>query len=240
MEQLIVKTPKENLMTNKQTLVGLIKDHFGSQVENVNGDLDIVTVELLTNYLLEVGTVLRDEPPFKFELLLDICGVDYLQYGVSRWRTEETTNTGFSRGYSRDQVEQIIPWNKPRFAVVYHLLSISNNHRLRLKVYVDGESPLVPSVIKIWNSADWYEREAFDLFGIVFDGHPDLRRLLTDYGFVGHPFRKDFPLIGEVELRYDAAQQRCVYEPVGIQPRVLVPKVIRIDSRYERGEEKNG
>ena len=96
----------------------------------------------------------------------------------------------------------------------------------------------MPSVIKIWNSADWYEREAFDLFGIVFDGHPDLRRLLTDYGFVGHPFRKDFPLIGEVELRYDAAQQRCVYEPVGIQPRVLVPKVIRIDSRYEKGEEK--
>lgn len=227
-------------MTDNQTLVSLLKDRFGSQVENVNGDLDIVTVELPVNYLLEVGTVLRDEPLFKFELLLDICGVDYLKYGVSHWPTEETTNTGFSRGYSMDrgQLAQI-PWNKPRFAAVYHLLSITNNHRLRLKVYVDGEPPLVPSVIKIWNSADWYEREAFDLFGIVFVGHPDLRRLLTDYGFVGHPFRKDFPLIGEVELRYDAAQQRCVYEPVGIRPRVLVPKVIRIDNRYEKCDEKN-
>lgn len=228
-------------MADKQTLASLVKDHLSSRVENVNSDLDIVTVELSANYLLEVGTALRDEPSFKFELLLDICGVDYLKYGVSRWRTEETTNTGFSRGYySRDQLEQIIPWNKLRFAAVYHLLSITNNHRLRLKVYVDGEPPLVPSVIKIWNSADWYEREAFDLFGIVFDGHPDLRRLLTDYGFVGHPFRKDFPLIGEVELRYDAAQQRCVYEPVDIQPRVLTPKVIRIDNRYEKREEKNG
>lgn len=227
-------------MADNQTLINLVKDYFDSQIENVNGNLDIVTVELSVNYLLEVSTVLRDEPSFKFELLLDICGVDYLKYGVSHWRTEETTNTGFSRGYNRDQLEQIIPWNKPRFATVYHLLSITNNHRLRLKVYIDGEPPLVPSVIKIWNSADWYEREAFDLFGIVFDGHPDLRRLLTDYGFVGHPFRKDFPLIGEVELRYDAAQQRCVYEPVGIQSRVLVPKVIRIDNRYEKCEEKNG
>lgn len=227
-------------MADNQTLINLVKDHFGSRIENVNGNLDIVTVELLANYLLEVSIVLRDEPLFKFELLLDVCGVDYLKYGVSHWRTEETTNTGFSRGYSRDQLEQTIPWNKPRFAVVYHLLSITNNHRLRLKVYVDSEPLLVPSVIKIWNSADWYEREAFDLFGIVFDGHPDLRRLLTDYGFVGHPFRKDFPLIGEVELRYDAAQQSCVYEPVSIQPRVLVPKVIRIDNRYEKCEEKNG
>ena len=227
-------------MADNQTFVSLVKDHFSSRVENVNGNLDIVTVELSANYLLEVAIVLRDEPSFKFELLLDICGVDYLKYGVSHWRTEETTNTGFSRGYSSDQLEQIIPWNKPRFAVVYHLLSITNNHRLRLKIYVDGEPPLVPSVIKIWNSADWYEREAFDLFGIVFDGHPDLRRLLTDYGFVGHPFRKDFPLIGEVELRYDAAQQRCIYEPVSIQPRVIMPKVIRIDSRYEKCEEKNG
>ncbi|MFW0072370.1 MAG: NADH-quinone oxidoreductase subunit C [Coxiella-like endosymbiont] len=226
-------------MADNQTLVSLVEDHFSSQVENVNGSLDIVTVELSTNYLLEVGIALRDNPLFKFELLLDICGVDYLKYGVSHWRTEETTNTGFSRGYSSDQLEQIIPWNKPRFSVVYHLLSITNNHRLRLKIYVDGEPPLVPSVIKIWNSADWYEREAFDLFGIVFDGHPDLRRLLTDYGFVGHPFRKDFPLIGEVELRYDAEQQRCVYEPVSIQPRVIMPKVIRMDNRYEKCEENN-
>ncbi|QTS83669.1 NADH-quinone oxidoreductase subunit C [Coxiella endosymbiont of Amblyomma nuttalli] len=228
------------MVDNKQILVSLVKDHFGSRIENVNGDLDIVTIELSANYLLEVGTVLRDEPSFKFELLLDICGVDYLEYGVNHWRTEETTNTGFSRGYNGSQLKQTIQWSKPRFAAVYHLLSITNNHRLRLKVYVDGEPPVVPSMITIWKSADWYEREAFDLFGIIFDGHPDLRRLLTDYGFVGHPFRKDFPLVGEVELRYDAAQQRCIYEPVDIQSRVLVPKVIRIDNRYEKCEEKNG
>lgn len=179
---------------------------------------------------------MRDEAPFYFELLLDICGVDYLKYGTSEWRTEETTNTGFSRGFRKNIQEQMIPWNKPRFAAVYHLLSLRHNQRVRLKVYVDNDPPIVPSVVKLWNSADWYEREAFDLFGIVFDGHPDLRRLLTDYGFLGHPFRKDFPLIGEIELRYDAAQQRCIYEPVSIQPRVLVPKVIRSDNRYKKGE----
>ena len=131
---------------------------------------------------------------------------------------------------------RIIPWDKPRFGVVYHLLSVAKNHRMRLKVYLGGE-PMLPSVMNVWASANWFEREAFDLFGIVFDGHPDLRRLLTDYGFVGHPFRKDFPLIGEVEMRYDAAQQRCIYEPVSITPRVLVPKVIRDDNRYSVSEE---
>lgn len=227
-------------MTNKQTLIDLINDRFNSQVEVVKSGLDMVTVELLPAHLLDVCAALRDEPIFDFELLLDVCGVDYLEYGTSEWRTKETTNTGFSRGFEESVREKIVPWSKPRFAVVYHLLSLRHNHRMRLKVYIEGDQPTISSVVKIWNSANWYEREAFDLYGIVFDGHPDLRRLLTDYGFVGHPFRKDFPLIGEVELRYDAAQQRCIYEPVSIQPRVLVPKVIRKDSRYEKDEKKNG
>ncbi|WP_304985437.1 NADH-quinone oxidoreductase subunit C [Coxiella-like endosymbiont] len=223
-------------MSDKKILADALKDRFSTLIENLDGELDIVTIELLPTSLLEVCAALRDETPFHFELLLDICGVDYLKYGTSEWRTEETTNTGFSRGFQKNIQEKMIPWNKPRFAVVYHLLSLRHNQRVRLKVYVDNDPPMVPSLVKLWNSADWYEREAFDLFGIVFDGHPDLRRLLTDYGFVGHPFRKDFPLIGEVELRYDAAQQRCIYEPVSIQPRVLVPKVIRSDNRYKKGE----
>lgn len=224
------------MMSNRKVLIEAIKDRFSSLIENLDGGLDMVTIELPPMSLLEVCGALRDEDPFHFELLLDICGVDYLKYGTSEWRTEETANTGFNRGFQEDIQKKIIPWNKPRFSAVYHLLSLRYNQRVRLKVYMDGDPPVVPSVIRIWNSADWYEREAFDLFGIVFDGHPDLRRLLTDYGFVGHPFRKDFPLVGEVELRYDATQQRCVYEPVSIQARVLVPKVIRSDNRYKKSE----
>lgn len=217
-------------MTN---LFEKIQDRFGTQVNNCSlGKDNTVTLELNTADLLSICRALHDEAAFKFDQLIDIAGVDYLSYGQAQWRTEETTGSGFSRGTKLAPDEQLINWDKPRFGAVYQLLSTSHNQRLRLKVLVDGDPPLIPSVYKIWNSADWYEREAFDLFGIIFDGHPDLRRLLTDYGFIGHPFRKDFPLIGEVELRYDAAQQRCVYEPVSIQQRVLVPKVIRKDSRY--------
>jgi NADH-quinone oxidoreductase subunit C len=162
---------------------------------------------------------------------MDVCGVDYLDYGFSEWATEETTLTGFSRGVESEP-KRVIPWHKPRFAVVYHLLSVSLNHRIRLRTFPLGEPPIVNSVIEIWESANWFEREAFDLFGIMFEGHPDLRRILTDYGFIGHPFRKDFPLIGNVEPRYDAAEQRVIYEPVSILPRTLVPKVIREDNRY--------
>ncbi|MFV9989097.1 MAG: NADH-quinone oxidoreductase subunit C [Coxiella endosymbiont of Dermacentor nuttalli] len=223
-------------MSDRKNLTKTIKNRFSTLIENLDDELDIPTIELLPISLLEVCMALRDEPPFHFELLLDICGVDYLEYGTSEWSTEKTTNTSFSRGFRKSIKEQTISWDKPRFAIVYHLLSLRNNQRLRLKVYVNDDAPMAPSVIKVWNSADWYEREAFDLFGIVFDGHPDLRRLLTDYGFIGHPFRKDFPLIGEVELRYDAAQQCCVYEPVSIQPRVSVPKVIRSDNRYKKDE----
>ncbi|PIZ03827.1 MAG: NADH-quinone oxidoreductase subunit C [Gammaproteobacteria bacterium CG_4_10_14_0_8_um_filter_38_16] len=189
---------------------------------------DCLTIEVAPENLLFIAKTLRDE--FHFEVLIDVCGVDYADYGISHWRTIQTTESGFSRGVS-DEGERVIAWDKPRFASVYHLLSLSNNMRIRIKVFLASE-PIVPSVIDIWKSADWFERESYDLFGIVYEGHPDLRRILTDYGFKGHPFRKDFPLIGDVEMRYDAKQQRCVYEPVSIESRTLVPKVIREDNRY--------
>ena len=197
-----------------------------------------MTIELAAEDLLEVATALRDEPDFSFEVLMDVCGVDYANYGKDEWATEETSGSGFSRGveattagHLRAVTDDLVvekPRAAKRFAAVYHLLSISNNRRLRLKVFAaDDGLPVVPSIIPVWNSADWYEREAFDLYGILFEGHPDLRRLLTDYGFIGHPFRKDFPLSGNVEVIYDAEKQRVVYQPVSIEPRVLVPKVIR-------------
>lgn len=217
-------------MSDRQTIADAVRDQLGALVQDISVK-DMVTVELDAQHLLEVCTHLRDKSPFHFEELIDICGVDYLDYGVTEWRTEETTESGFSRGVDVSERRRVVPWDKPRFGVVYHLLSVSQNHRIRLKVYLAGE-PLIPSVVDVWASANWFEREAFDLFGVYFEGHPDLRRLLTDYGFKGHPFRKDFPLIGEVEMRYDAAEKRCIYEPVSIMPRTLTPKVIRKDNRY--------
>lgn len=204
-----------------------LQNHFNEKIKIVDTQ-DCITIEVAPENLLSICKTLRDD--FAFEQLIDVCGVDYLDYGISHWRTYETTESGFSRGV--DEIgERKIAWKKPRFASVYHLLSVSKNQRVRIKVYLI-EEPVVPSVIGIWKSADWFERESYDLFGIVYEGHPDLRRILTDYGFKGHPFRKDFPLIGEVEMRYDAKLQRCVYEPVSIVDRTLVPKVIREDNRY--------
>ena len=182
--------------------------------------------------LLEVCRVLRDAPQLKFEQLMDLAGVDYLQYGIDDWQTQSATRSGFSR--ARVAQGQGPDAGEPgRFAVVYNLLSVSLNQRLRLSIRLpDTEEPVADSVVEIWAAANWFEREAFDLFGILFRGHPDLRRILTDYGFIGHPFRKDFPLIGNVEVQYDAARGRVVYQPVSITPRVLVPKVIRHDNRY--------
>ena len=157
--------------------------------------------------LIEVCTALRDEAEYAFDEMIDLCGVDYSEYGDGNWQGE-------------------------RFAVTYQLLSVKNNHRLRLRVFCDGEPPQVPSVTGIWKGANWYEREAFDLFGIIFDGHNDLRRILTDYGFVGHPFRKDFPLCGNVEMRYDEDKKRVIYQPVSIETRVNTPRIIRDDHRY--------
>ena len=214
------------------SLSELLEQEFANSVDQFSFVGDMPTLEIPAINLLNVTRKLQSDPRFSFEQLVDLCGVDYSDYGVAEWRTDETSETGFSRGVNLSLNERMTPWNKPRFAVVYHLLSVKYNCRLRLRVFAESGSLLIPSVIKMWPSADWYEREAFDLFGISFDGHPDLRRLLTDYGFKGHPFRKDFPLVGQVELRYDAAQQRCVYEPVSIQNRVTVPKVIRRDNRY--------
>jgi NADH-quinone oxidoreductase subunit C len=177
--------------------------------------------------------MLRDKPKYAFQTLIDVCGVDYLHYGRAEWQTESSTGTGFGRGVNKEFTELGEKWTKPRFAVVYHLLSLEHNHRIRLRAFVDEELPALDSVVEIWPAANWFEREAFDLFGIIFKGHPDLRRLLTDYGFIGHPFRKDFPLIGNIEVRYDAKLKRVVYEPVSIEPRILEPKVIRFDNRYK-------
>ena len=198
------------------------------------------TAELAAADLLAVATALRDEPGFRFSELVDVCGVDYLGYGQTEWDTTDVTSTGFSRGVEGEAMGRFDWADRPRgasldqprrFAAVIHLLSIEHNRRLRLRVFcADDSLPLVPSLTGIWPGANWFEREAFDLYGIIFDGHPDLRRILTDYGFVGHPFRKDFPLIGNVEVRYDPEQKRVIYEPVSIEPRVLVPRTIRDDA----------
>lgn len=203
--------------------------HLGTLVQNAyisrHGEL---TIEVVTEEIVKVCTLLRDHDSFKFEMLMDLCGVDYLHYGLTEWETTQSTSHGFERGVcSIRESQPASTWKKPRFAVVYHLQSISKNHRLRVKAFVPDVEPVIDSVIEIWPSANWYEREAFDLYGILFKGHPDLRRLLTDYGFIGHPFRKDFPLEGEVEVRYDANEERVVYDPVDLTPRTLVPKVIR-------------
>jgi len=200
---------------------------FGGRLRTHRGELSL---DLSLERLIEACETLRDHKGLGFEQLIDLCAVDYAAYGVSEWATTEASQFGFGRGVDRDT--ELATDRADRFAVVYHLLSVRHNWRLRLTVRTGGAQPVVPSVTSVWSAADWFEREAFDLFGILFDGHPDLRRILTDYGFVGHPFRKDFPLSGQVAMRYDPEQGRVVYEPVEIEPRVLVPKVIRDDSRY--------
>lgn len=209
------------------TLSSRLTERFKNQITACMVERDEITIEISLDAVTEVCTALRDEAEWGFEQLIDLCGVDYLHYGLDEWKTEQATSNGFSRGVSAlDQQRSNL---KPaRFAVVLHLLSVAHNQRLRVRYFAaDEQMPIVPSIVDIWNSANWYEREAFDLYGILFAGHSDLRRLLCDYGFVGYPFRKDFPLIGQVEMRYDAAEGRCVYEPVSIEPRILVPRVIR-------------
>lgn len=223
-------------MTSKyETLAARIDARFNEQVNRVASTCGELTYEIGKDDLLSVAKALRDESDFGMDQLIDVCGVDYLTYGHAEWKTESATETGFSRGVDREDVilDESDTFDPRRFAVVYHLLSVANNTRLRLRVYTgDNNPPMVPSVVDIWNSANWFEREAFDLFGILFEGHPDLRRILTDYGFIGHPFRKDFPLIGNVEVKYDAEKGRVAYQPVSIEPRTLVPRVIRDDNRY--------
>jgi NADH-quinone oxidoreductase subunit C len=190
-----------------ETLKANLEAALGARVVSLTEKLGELTLVIKAVDYLNVATELRDNPSLRFEQLVDLCGVDYQTFGDGAW-------------------------DGPRFAAVSHLLSITNNWRLRLRVFApDDDVPIVPSVVEIWNSANWYEREAFDLFGIVFEGHPDLRRILTDYGFIGHPFRKDFPISGYVEMRYDPEQKRVVYQPVTIEPREITPRVIRED-RY--------
>jgi NADH-quinone oxidoreductase subunit C len=228
-------------MTKLDTLAEQLKQRFAEQISSCEVACGQITLEVPAENLHSICLALRDEETFRFNMLMDVCGVDYLHYGISQWQTQTTTLTGFSRAVDLSQQERLVKWDKPRFATAYQLLSTHHNHRVRLRSFPLGEPLQIDSVVDIWASANWFEREAFDLFGIIFNGHPDLRRILTDYGFIGHPFRKDFPLIGNVEMRYDAALERCVYEPVSIQPRTLVPKTIRFDNRYQRLEEdKNG
>ncbi|MCP3720125.1 MULTISPECIES: NADH-quinone oxidoreductase subunit C [Paraburkholderia] len=190
-----------------ETLKANLEAALGARIVSLTEALGELTLVVKAGESLAVAKELRDNPSLRFEQLVDLCGVDYQTFGDGAWEG-------------------------PRFAAVSHLLSLANNWRVRLRVFApDDEVPIVPSLVEIWNSANWYEREAFDLYGIVFEGHPDLRRILTDYGFIGHPFRKDFPVSGYVEMRYDPEQKRVVYQPVTIEPREITPRVIRED-RY--------
>ncbi len=197
-------------MTRAESLFEVLKAIVGERARRVTLALGEVTLEVDAAGYLAMAALLRDEPRLGFEQCLDLCGVDYADYGDGAREGE-------------------------RFAVVLHLLSIAHNWRLRLRTFCpDDDFPRVDSVIEVWNSVGWFEREAFDLYGIVFEGHPDLRRILTDYGFVGHPFRKDFPISGHVEMRYDPEQKRVIYQPVSIEPRTIVPRVIR-EEGYGQG-----
>lgn len=193
-------------MTHKlATLKAALEKALGNRVQSLTESIGELTLVVKAADYYDVMHTLRDDASLKFEQLIDLCGVDYADYGDGAW-------------------------NGPRFAAVSHLLSITHNWRVRVRVFApDDDLPVVSSVTTIWNSADWYEREAFDLYGLVFEGHPDLRRILTDYGFIGHPFRKDFPVSGYVEMRYDPVQRRVVYQPVTIEPREITPRVIRED-----------
>ncbi|MBB1087482.1 NADH-quinone oxidoreductase subunit C [Lysobacter sp. SG-8] len=202
-----------------------------------------VTLDVPAEAWFAAAVALRDE--FGFEQLVDVSGVDYLSYGSDEWDTD-VSSEGFSRGVEGKGAGRFTWGEAPngaaaspdrRFAAVAHLLSVQHNRRVRLRTFAEDDAlPVVASLTPVWVGANWFEREAFDLYGIVFEGHPDLRRILTDYGFVGHPFRKDFPLIGNVEVRYDAERRRVVYEPVSIDPRVGVPRVIRDDARYQTAQ----
>ena len=234
------------------TLAQRIAARLGDRIISVTESFGETSVEVLPENWLAVAQALRDEADFHFEQCIDVCGVDYLSYGDDEWDTRDVSSTGFSRGVEgrnvgrfkwgeamsaeRGSARGIVPEHERphRFAAVAHLLSIKNNQRVRIRCHAQDDAlPVVPSLTGIWPGVNWFEREAFDLFGIVFEGHPDLRRILTDYGFVGHPFRKDFPLIGNVEVRYDEALGRVIYEPVtSVEPRVGVPRVVRDDSRY--------
>jgi len=215
------------MATKIETLVAALKMELGEKLKSCTVALGEVTIIVAASDMRSAMRTLRDAPELHFETLLDVCGVDYSAY------RGEAEDMAYSSS-DATPVEPLVPQRSGRFAVVYHLLSLSNNHRVRVRAFApDDAFPVLPSVIDIWPSANWYEREAFDFFGIVFEGHPDLRRILTDYGFIGHPFRKDFPLSGNVEMRYDPEQGRVIYQPVTIEAREVTPRIIREESYGE-------
>ena len=227
----------------KPRLVERLRARFGERILALVEAHGETTIEVAPSCYHEVARALRDEPDFHFEQAVDLAGLDFLGYGQDEWDTVDVTSEGYSRGVEGQGPGRFAWDNRPkgvgperRFAVAVQLLSIRHNHRLRLRAFaIDSAMPVIPSLVDVWVGLDWFEREAFDLFGILFEGHPDLRRILTDYGFVGHPFRKDFPLIGNVEVRYDAEKKRVIYEPVtSVEPRVTVPRVVREDSRWQQ------
>jgi NADH-quinone oxidoreductase subunit C len=247
------------MATRAETLAATLQSALGDRITGVSTVLGEVTVVVKPESLLPAMTSLRDDAGLKFEQLVDLCGVDYGAYGEVAW-----TGTPLSEGGAgaplggpapetdrspaidehapksvegRARERELIP-SGARFAVVYHLLSVTLNQRVRVRAFCpDSQLPVVDSVIGVWPAANWFEREAFDLYGIVFSGHPDLRRILTDYGFIGHPFRKDFPLSGTVEMRYDPDQQRVIYQPVTIEPREITPRIVRVEN-YADVEQK--
>ena len=203
-------------MPRLENLTAALGDTLGERLASVTTARDEVTAVVRAQDLLQAATLLRDAPGLRFAQLIDLCGVDYSAYGGG-------------------------VWDGQRYAVVYHLLSLEHNQRLRLRTFApDDDFPVLDSVLDVWPAANWYEREAFDLYGIVFTGHPDLRRILTDYGFVGHPFRKDFPVSGNVEMRYDPDQQRVIYQPVTIEPREITPRIIREENYADSERPANG
>lgn len=202
-----------------------------------------LTIEVRPEHWVEMARILRDDAEFRFTSCMDLCGVDYLSFGEVEWDTSDISSEGFSRGVEGEGAGRFDWASRPhpgkqerRFAVVVHLLSIHFNRRLRVRTFcADDALPMIGSLCDVWPGVNWFEREAFDLFGIVFEGHADLRRILTDYGFIGHPFRKDFPISGHVEMRYDAEQRRVIYQPVTIEPREITPRIIR-EENYAGGE----
>ena len=221
-------------MTAPDSWVSALADRLGDRVET-RTDRDCPHLITAAEHLIDVLRHLRDDPECRFEQLIDLAGLDYAEYGLTEWSTGEATAVGFSRAFAAATSARY-SFSDPhppvrqdgRFAVAYQLLSLSQNRRIRVVARcASGTWPTLPSARELWQCADWYEREAFDLFGIVFEGHPDLRRILTDYGFIGHPLRKDFPLSGHMEVRYDPDLRRVIYQPVTIEPRVGVPKVRR-------------
>ena len=214
-------------MMKTETLAASLTAAFGERLGSVTVALNELTAVVHAAELVDTMRGLRDRPEFSFETLIDICGVDYSAYGG------EKADILYSSSDATPP-EPVVRPHPNRFAAVYHLLSLTHNARLRVRTFAaDDDFPVLPSVIDVWPSANWYEREAFDFYGIMFAGHPDLRRILTDYGFVGHPFRKDFPLSGHVEMRYDPEQGRVIYQPVTIEPREVTPRIIREENFAE-------